>query len=124
MACAPAHATPVQLIECNVVFFNGPLPVVVERTYILRRHWVQSDPISVMSTSIWSQAVFDSGTFEVDIFNIDGSAYTERGTDLQLSILDGRDGFRDELLDEALATQGQVNIEGFTVEKFNYSVSS
>jgi hypothetical protein len=119
----PAAASPVHVIECNVTTPQGHLPSdQLERNFTFRRHWIQSDPVEELDNSIWSQGKFSSGTFVVDIYLIDGRTLTERGTNLQMTLLDGHNGFRDELIDEALATGQRVHLSEFTIEAFGFSL--
>lgn len=116
----PAMASPVQVIECQVLLPVGPLPIdSLDLKYTIRRHHVEVEPYELTETSLWNQAKFtDAGTAEIDIYPLEGPVRTEMATGLDTVILDGGGVIRDELEDTATGSTERWSYEGFVIEEW------
>jgi hypothetical protein len=114
----PAIASPVQVIECSVYdSLNANPRDFVDSRFTIRRHIVQTQVSSEINTEIWNQAEFHAnGNLDVTFYPFLGDPKTDSATSIRTTILDGKEPFGDEYLDEALVMEKAVEIEGFTVD--------
>jgi hypothetical protein len=116
----PVLASPVQIIECSIYLPLSPLPVdSLDLKYTMRRHMIETEPYEEFDTETWGQAKFsNNGTWELDIYPLEGSVRTEHATGLHTTILDGSGVIRDELEDRATSSTFTVKYEGYVVEEW------
>jgi hypothetical protein len=121
MVSPPVFASPVTVYECQVVLPQNPLPIdSLDLKFTIRRHVIDNEPIENAETSLWSQAKFENnGTFELDIYPLEGPVRKEFSTGTFTTILDGGDTIQDELDDKATGTTEAVEFEGFVVESIS-----
>jgi len=115
---AAVHASPVQLIECIAVTFDGPVPTeYLDIRYAIRRHVAQVPPVENIETDYWSQAKFeDNGIFDVTVFTLEGEPLHEHSTAMRSTVLDGYGLFGDTFEDQALSMEKMVSVAGWTID--------
>ena len=118
---APVMASPVQVFECTIFLPRSPLPIdSLDLKYTMRRHVIDTEPVENTETELWSQSKFaDGGTFELDIYPLEGNVRTEYATGISTVVLDGKGKIRDELEDKGVGTTENIQFEGFVVEEFS-----
>jgi hypothetical protein len=120
LACGSLYASPVLLFECDITREQDLLPSDgVEPRYVFRRHAIGGEPDEEFLNADWDLGRFsDNGVFELDVMPVGGDVLTEQATTIRLALLNGRNGLNDEVRDEALATAGNVNVDGYTIDDF------
>lgn len=124
MLCAGAQASPLFEFQCGTNFPVGPLPETIEYRYTIRRHWHDTEPLTESSAGTWGRATFSSGEFEVEVPLISGGVIREQATAIESTLIDGYNGFGDELEDMAVSTSQEERTEGFWIRDFGFYFSS
>jgi len=116
----PAPASPVLVFECLVNQSQGLLPSGMAGTaFAIRRHVVDKPPDEEYVFEDWSLGRFsDNGRLELEFAQEGHAPQTERATAFRTALLDGRNGERDEVLEEALATAEASPADDFVVQSF------
>jgi len=117
----PVLASPVLVFQCQVNLSQDLVPAgAVGSTFTIRRHVVEKPADEEYVFEDWSLGRFsDNGRLEVELTPTGEPPVTERATSFRVAILDGRNGERDEVLEEALATEEAVTVNGYTLEMFS-----
>jgi hypothetical protein len=115
-----ALASRVQVLECEMLTSQGPLPVeLLDTRFTIRRHIRHVDPYETIETSLWSQGKFlDNGELEVTVYPFEGPPQVEQAASTRTTLLDGNEAesFRDEYLDEALTMEKAIVHDGYTLD--------
>jgi len=113
-----AYASPVQVIECRVVTYDGPVPAeFVDSNYVIRRHVEQVPPFETQETDYWAQAKFeDNGYFDVTIFTLGGNPVTDHSTGTLSTVVDGYGLIGDAFDDQATGMELSGDIAGWKVD--------
>jgi len=115
---APALASPVEVMECTIIFTEPPIPwEQVENRFTIRRHVVQTQPISALETEYWAQAKYeDNGYFELTVYPFEGEPVTERSASTYTEIQDGFGQLGDIYVDEAPTMEHTYIVDGWTLD--------
>ncbi|NND44004.1 MAG: hypothetical protein HKN58_01680, partial [Xanthomonadales bacterium] len=120
VAVAPAAASPVQVIECQHSYLDGPTPYeLIDSNYTVRRHIVETAPSEAVGNEYWAQGVFEqNGSIDVIITPFGGDPIALEASSVQTTILDGKINFSDTYLDEAPSGSLDYGIEGWELDSF------
>ena len=118
MVSPPVFASQVVVYECQILLPQNPLPIdSLDLKYTIRRHVIENEPVESTETSLWNQAKFvDNGTWELDIYPLEGPVRKEYSSTTAMTLLDGNGTIRDQLDDVATGFTETVEYEGFVVE--------
>jgi hypothetical protein len=125
-AWQPAQASPVQVLECEMISLLGPLPFdSVDTRFTIRRHIRHVEPYETIETGLWSQGKFqENGELQVTVYPFEGPPQVELAASTRTTLLDGNEAesFQDQYLDEAPTMEKTIVHDGYTLESVSISL--
>lgn len=123
-----ASASPVQVLDCEMLTSTGPLPHdSVDTRYTIRRHIRHVEPHETTETDFWRQAKFqDNGELQVTVYSFEGTPQVEQAASVRTTLLDGveAESFQDEYLDEAPTMEKTIVYDGYTLDSVGIGLKS